>query len=198
MQWIKAYKQKPETNEVYWRRASDKSGLDLYLMYDFTPNGILYGEKVIAYSELEWLDESTPATPTEAKEIIDDYVRRQGTHDRPDITRHDFTQGFLSGISYGTVHDSGPIPSSIVRRLEEANPFEKDITFDEKVVSPKHAAWQACVSKLRKLLSQQPVQGNAEVLVKALQHLEKMHGYEFVTEALASYNTGKGDQEVKK
>jgi hypothetical protein len=51
----------------------------------------------------EWLDQ-TPSTVTE-EEIqkgADDYVKAQGSHDRPDITKHDFIAGAKFALSSGS------------------------------------------------------------------------------------------------
>lgn len=59
MKWIN--KKMPPHPEQTWRRIDTKNPLDANLIYDFTPSGILYGDKVIPYENLEWLDESTPS-----------------------------------------------------------------------------------------------------------------------------------------
>lgn len=41
----------------------------------------------------------------------DEYVKRQGSHDKPDITKHDFKQGYLAALS------SFPLEKQIVELL---------------------------------------------------------------------------------
>lgn len=144
---------------------------------------------------------------------------------------------------YKLIRTSGSIPSDIVQTLDRLIvKYEVDINikkgFEKNGESRENknaaAMWRhkreglesalKDLSKLRKLLSQQPLQGNADVLVKALERIshpimhlrtdlkegEQLNGQyamqlsndpEYLKgiarEALASYNTGR-HQEVKK
>lgn len=68
-------------------------------------------------------------------------------------------QGFIAGAKWqaATVH-TAPLPSNIVEQLRLANPYNEN--WGGLSGTREYEAWVKSVSKLRELLSSQPVQGN--------------------------------------
>jgi len=108
MKWIKLEERKPGKGHNYFVKATRKG------------QGYLHNDTALYRLELdtwefmhdngtyvvEWLDETpittvAPAVSEEGgiEEAADKYIKRQGSHDRPDITKHDFKQGYIAGAN---------------------------------------------------------------------------------------------------
>lgn len=97
-----------------------------------------------------------------------------------------------------------PIPSDIVKQLEDADPYVGFIKQPDGTTLRK-GSFDVCISKLRKLISNQPQTTSVQILIDGLKQIEQMsdpgsHVYaiqnmkSIATNALQSFNTSKEEK----
>lgn len=110
------------------------------------------------FRNVKWLSESTPGNP-EIDSCIEALQEFYEKTQHPDYESVDEVT-LLDAIQLLKKLRHQSIPSSIVRRLEEMNPYKKvETTYDEDRWSE---GWTECVSNLTELLSAQPAEQGEE------------------------------------
>lgn len=174
MQWTLRENHPPESGSYYVKDVEGDGGGRFYFDREkFQWHWSFAGPKIKSGYQFYWLDETTPAIPEDVNQDYykwrDDQIKKVFAPMFAGLSaaamKYFLETGTISGEFFialqkvadsareYTLSDSRPIPSSIVRRLEEMNPWKLDVS---GAFGYRKDGWQKCVSKLTELLSAQP------------------------------------------
>lgn len=182
MKWIKASETLPppgKDNNLkiddipfsgrYWRANEDTVTKIAFQHFNVAGKSILDSSH---FHRIFWLDESqsTLAIPEDVEKAAHAFASKPHYKDGTPLSISPMLymkQGFIAGAKWKAANDPthAPLPSNIVEQLRLANPYNEN--WGGLSGTREYEAWVKSVSKLRELLSSQPLQGNEIDKVRA-------------------------------